>query len=274
MEDEAKKLADVLKGIYIPPQPAIIERINEVAPDMAAIAALIEKDASIAGNIIKIINTSAFNLPNTITSIKQAVMLLGLKEVIGLVNGLKIRAAFEGDNPEALEHFWQLNEDIAVCCALLARRLDLGDPGEAYMLGLFHNCGIPAVKTKFKHYDQLLHDACLQDKCSMMEFIEADIHTSHCVVGYLIAKHWKLPQHICEAIRDHRDSRRFKMLDPASDGLLYALKMSEQICEEAKRLTGVPNNPRWQRTADFILSKLCLSDEDFEDLVNEIKDQM
>lgn len=74
---------DFMRGIYIPPQPAIIEQIREVSPDLPKIAQLIGKDAGISANILRTVNSPAFNLPNKIGSINQAVMLLGLDPVVG-----------------------------------------------------------------------------------------------------------------------------------------------------------------------------------------------
>lgn len=107
-----------------------------------------------------------------------------------------------------------------------------------------------------------------------MQYIEREINTCHTAIGYIIARNWKLPDSVSEAIRDHRDRDRLVHRDPASDGLLICLKLSEQLCDEPCRLVGVSESAHWPDIADVIFSTLCISEEDFSDLEHEIKELM
>lgn len=274
MNDEVDNRPDFMKGIYIPPQPTIIEQIREATPDLGKIALLISKDAGITANIIRTVNSPAYNLPNSISSINQAVMLLGLDSVINIVNGLMIRVAFEKYCTDKLVEFWQLNEEIAICCAILAKRLDIADPEEAYMLGLFHNCGIPALTKKFADYYAVLQEAFTQNEQSVMGYLHSKYYTCHSTIGFYIAKNWKLPSNICTAIRDHRDRSRLEFRDECNDGILICLKIAEKICDEPSRLCGASASAHWDYVFDAILSELCMSNEDLEDLEHEVKDEL
>lgn len=86
MTESVDNRPDFMRGIYNPPQPAIIERIREVSPDLSKIAKLIGKDAGISATILRTVNSPDFNLPNKIGSIHQAVMLLWLDTVINNMN--------------------------------------------------------------------------------------------------------------------------------------------------------------------------------------------
>lgn len=265
---------DFMRGIYIPPQPAIIEQIREVSPDLPRIAQLIGKDAGISANILRTVNSPAFNLPNKIGSINQAVMLLGLDTVINIVNGLMIRTAFEKYDTNDLVEFWELNEEMAICCSLLARRFQVADTEHAYLLGLFHNCGIPALSKKFPQYNQLLKEAYSQSGMSAMDYVDREINTCHTAIGYIIARNWKLPDGVCSAIRDQGDSTLLSQRDEATDGLIICLKLAEQICAEARRLSGVVESAQWPVIADAIFAELCISEEDFNDIEHEIREQI
>lgn len=265
---------DFMRGIYIPPQPAIIEQIREVSPDLPKIAQLIGKDAGISANILRTVNSPAFNLPNKIGSINQAVMMLGLDTVINIVNGLMIRTAFEQYNTEDLVEFWELNEEMAICCSLLSRRFGVADPEHAYLLGLFHNCGVPALSKKFPQYLSLLKRAYCQSECSATAYIEQEINTSHTAIGYIIARNWKLPDGVCEAIRDQGEAVVGYQAQREADALLICLKLAEAICAEPRRLAGAAENAHWASVADAIFSELCFSEDDFSDLEQDIKEQM
>ncbi|WP_246938957.1 EAL and HDOD domain-containing protein [Bacillus pinisoli] len=59
----------------------IIQEISKDTPDIDAITRLIERDLSLSYKLLKLINSAGFQLRTKITSLKQAIVLLGLKEV-------------------------------------------------------------------------------------------------------------------------------------------------------------------------------------------------
>lgn len=224
--------------------------------------------------MLRVVNSPAYNLANKISSIQQAVMLLGLDAVINIINGLMIRVAFEKFDTDNLVEFWALNEEMAHCCALLARRLGVADHEQAYLLGLFHNCGIPALFKKFPTYLQALQQGFEQSEVSVMAYVESEFRTSHTSIGYLIARNWKLPEPVSEAIRDHRDLDRLEHRSSETDGLLICLKIAEELCEEPRRLCGATGNAHWPVVSDAIFAELCIGEEDFEELRFEIQEQL
>lgn len=263
---------DFMKGIYIPPQPAIIEQIREISPDLSKIAQLISKDAGISANIIRTVNSAAYNLNREIGSINQAVMLLGLDSVINITNGLMIRVAFEKYDTDNLVEFWQLNEEMAICCSIVARAFNLASPEHAYLLGLFHNCGLPALSKKYPQYTDLLHCAYSQTEKSIALYIEEKINTNHAIIGYIIARNWKLPDTVSEAIREHLETG--SPTHSSSDNLLTCLQIAGNICEESRRLVGVSENSHWPNIKDAILAELFLCEEDFSDMAHEVREQV
>lgn len=264
---------DFMKGIYIPPQPKIIEDVQNACPDLKKIATLIAKDAGISANILRTVNSSAFNLSNKIASIDQAVTLLGLDTVINIINGLMIRIAFENHDNDNLVEFWSLNEDLALCCSHTSRRLGLAQADKCYLLGLFHMCGIPALNQKFPEYMAIYREAITQNSISTETYISAKIKTTHAAVGYYIAHSWNIPNDICDALAKQLDTVHINgTIDPDTEELITVLKTSEAICQPYFRLMGVTA----EHTSDieFILTKLGMSEDDFEDLKDELRDFM
>ncbi len=80
-----EQIQKVLQGIAIPPQPQIMVdlQMEQMSPDcsISAIADLIGQDIGLAGSILKTVNSPFYGLSNKITSINQAVNLLGVKSV-------------------------------------------------------------------------------------------------------------------------------------------------------------------------------------------------
>lgn len=91
----AEQIKNILQGIKIPPQPQILVdlQMEQVMPDpdMRQIARLISQDVGLSRTMLKFVNSRFFGLTNKITSIEQAVSLLGLNSVINILNGLSIK---------------------------------------------------------------------------------------------------------------------------------------------------------------------------------------
>jgi HD-like signal output (HDOD) protein len=277
-EDTAKQL---LKGIIIPPQPQIMVDLHlEMAASdvsMDAITDIISKDVGISGCVLKVVNSPFFKRRNQITSIKQALNLLGIQNIANIVNSLSIRDSFSDAAIIEMTRFWDNAMDVAMTSAAISRSIGIAAPDEAYTLGLFHNVGIPLLVNKFEHhYTQVLQAAYGQTKRRITDIENAKIETNHAVVGYYVAKAWKLPAYLSEAVADHHKTEDIFSekiyCDKPKMNLLAILKLAETTCFTYKTLGNAPVDYEFQRIKNNLLLYVGLSDYEFEDLQSEIAD--
>jgi c-di-GMP-related signal transduction protein len=109
----------------------IIQEINKADSDIDTITRLIERDLSLSYKLLKLIN-SGFQLKNKITSLKQAIVLLGLKEVQKWTSIISLSGAGVGIPFQAIE----LCLSRAKMGELLATHLNK-DKSEFFLLGMF-----------------------------------------------------------------------------------------------------------------------------------------
>ena len=76
----------LIRSYNIPPQPNLIAEIQAAGSDLDKIAELISKDVALSAGVLQIINSSFYGLANSISSIKQATVLLGYKHVSNIIN--------------------------------------------------------------------------------------------------------------------------------------------------------------------------------------------
>jgi HD-like signal output (HDOD) protein len=104
-----EQINNVLMGIKIPPQPQIMVdlQIEQIMPDpdLKRIAALIRRDVGLAGTILKVVNSSFYGLSNKITSIDQAVSLIGLDSIINIINGVSIKSEMSDETITHMNRF-------------------------------------------------------------------------------------------------------------------------------------------------------------------------
>ena len=281
-ELSADYIKQILQGISVPPQPQIMVdlQMEQVmpSPDLRAIAKLISRDPGLSGALLKLVNSPFFGLANRIASIQQAVNLLGCNTVINLINAQSIRSELTDEAIVTLNRFWDTAQDVAMTCLTLAKRIGYHSPDEAYTLGLFHNCGIPLMLKRFPNYMSVLEEAYASatGERRVVDTENRLLNTNHAVVGYFTAKSWTLPLHLCEAIASHHNALAIFTEDASRDAqlktLLAILKMAEHICASHRVLGNQPDDHEWQSIEQLVLEYVGLSEYDFENLRESIRD--
>jgi len=194
-------------NIHIPPRPQVLQDIESMLQDDDStermIAQLIARDVALSAEVFKLVNSPVYRRSAKIDSLEQAVRMLGRKPM-GQVTRTALLRQQLGGGAARFERFWERSTDVATLASTLCDQLDR--PGrmtaeQAYLVGLFHDCGVPVLMQHLKDYA----DRQLAAATAAPDFIaEDDEHaTSHCIAGLLVAQEWQLPDMLCEAIRGH-----------------------------------------------------------------------
>ena len=281
-ELSAEQIQQALQGITIPPQPQIMVDLQFEQympdPDLETIAKLISQDPGLSGALLKLVNSPHFGLSNKIGSIQRAVNLLGSRSIINLINAQSIKGEMSDETIVTLNRFWDTAQDVAMTCLTLAKRTGIQAADEAYTLGLFHDCGVPLMLKRFPNYMDVLEEAYAKadEETRVVDTENRTFNTNHSVVGYFTAKSWRLPEHLSAAIANHHNALSIFSDDSGRDAqlktLLGILKMAEHICETHRVQGGQAIDMEWQSIAQPILEYLGLSEYDFENLRESIRD--
>jgi HD-like signal output (HDOD) protein len=172
-------------------------QMAQLEPDCSvdSIAKLIRQDVGLSGMIIKAINSPVFKRQSEVSSIDHAISLLGIETVSNIVNSLSIKGALTNEDITQLRQFWDSSMDIAGTCVLIAKYSGLGDPDEAYSLGLFHNCGNVLMLQKFENFAATMKESYTQPADRITDIENQRHKTNHAVVGYYVARSWHLPSY-------------------------------------------------------------------------------
>ena len=273
---------NILASIIIPPRPTIllqIEEAREQDASLAEIAELIALDISLSAVVLKTINSAYYGLSDKVTSLKQAVSLLGLENTTMLITGLSLR-----NIPTTLHNidvFWNHSSKIASISAFIAQYMG-GVKGlnginkeEAQLYGLFQNCGKILLSQKFEDYDDTLRMATGFAE-TLIEFEKQRHRTDHALAGGLLSAAWCLPTRITVAIRYHHEIGVFR--DGAvSDQVLTLIAINHLAEYLANQNSPTTDNEYtesgWDTNKEELMNFLKITDSDLEDLkvqVNEL----
>lgn len=268
-----EQITHIMQGIKIPPQPQILVdlQMEQVMPnpDLKEIARLISEDVGLAGTVLKVVNSPFFGLKNRITSVQQAASLIGLTSIVNIINGLSIKSQMPDEAIVHMNRFWDTANDIAKIAFNIAKQVGFPNPDLAYLLGLFHNCGIPLLMARFDNYLEVMEESYAHPELRVVDIENRYFNTNHAVIGYYTAKSWNLPFVLCEVIAEHHSASRF-FLENSPDNeaktLLAILKIAEHICGNYHILGNQDIDLEWQRIEDEVLTHLGLGEYDIEQM--------
>lgn len=269
--EDQKQFDELLKGgIQIPPQPSILMEIekllNSPRNNTNALAKLIGQDPGLCAVVFKVVNSPFYGLTKRVDNINKALVVLGITQLVNIIKGIALRQAIGGQEV-FYEKFWERSGDIAALSSVVAGKVISAcniSPDQAYMAGLFHECGVPILMQRFPDYCKAFR---LGEGQNWPNFREEDrrFNTDHTVVGYLVSRHWSLPDFICQAIRYHHD--RLHMGHTALT-LVSILQMARHLYH---KISGLPD-PQWHEMQAQVLEELGLGQEGLVEFEEDVVD--
>lgn len=273
MEDtqiDSQVAEGILKSIRIPPCPdvvlALMEEARQDEVDFGKLVKLISGDVSLAASMLKTANSPFFCLRNKVSSVQQAVSVLGLKNLMQIVRGSALQNALGGEKVQ-MERFWDRSNFTAVVAGHMSRHVEGVSREEAYTCGLFHDCGIPILMSKFPDYKDTL---AASNKSAELLIVIEDQHyaTNHAIVGSMLARNWCLPDYISRAILVHHDHSIYSRGEEAP--LVCALVAIQLISEHiVAEFLHKPDDAEWHVGGKAALEYLGLNAEDLADITDD-----
>ena len=116
-------------GQDLPSLPEISLRVSEQLEDGTSsvyqIGDTVQNDPAITTRVLKMVNSAYYGLPNQVSSVAQAVSLLGRERLKHILIGSVLRGVFSAqDNPAfSMQVFWQHSIKTAIIARELARSI-------------------------------------------------------------------------------------------------------------------------------------------------------
>jgi HD-like signal output (HDOD) protein len=210
----ALAISDLLKGdIQLASPPTIYTQLQKIIEDpnkqMADAADVIETDASLAIRLLKIVNSAFYGFSAQITSIHQAINLIGTKELQNIVLSTIVIKRFAKIPAEliSIQDFWTKNLRCALIAQEIERHLNKGYSDSAFICGLLHHIGqlvfcqrLPELTKEIALTIQAMDNPTDAGK---IEIETGIIGFNHYQTGAALCQLWNLPEIIIESIQQH-----------------------------------------------------------------------
>lgn len=198
----ARQIAD--RKIELPPMPATASEVmslcQQETTDAAKLSAVIHRDQTIASNVLRVANSAAYAGQVACSSLQQAVSRLGMQLITEIAMAVSVRGRMFANKTcaELLAVLWKHSVLTGFYTKEIAR-LRRRNVEIAFLGGLLHDVGKSVL---LNNVDKVIGK---NELTLPVAYLLDAVNDQHVAAGVLLAKEWKLPDQIAEAILGHHD---------------------------------------------------------------------
>jgi HD-like signal output (HDOD) protein len=212
----------------LPPFSPVLTRLLATLADedvsFGELAGIIETDAVLAGNLLRVVNSPLYGRISTINSVRHAVAIMGSIKIRNLVLGMSVSRRWAGARVPRKWDARQFNVHslaVAVLSDLVVLEMPVPYPEGAFTSGLLHDVGKLLIAVASPEQFEKLYDIYKAGGDSVTG-CEAEVTgVTHAEVSGAIMEKWKLPKPIQEAVAYHHSP------DQANRGALHLAHVIE-----------------------------------------------
>jgi len=261
------------KGQDLPSLPEIYLRVSEQLEDenssVQQIGNTVQNDPAISTRVLKMVNSAYYGLPNQVSSIAQAVSLLGRERLKHILIGSVLRGVFSSDDNPAfsMQAFWQHSIKTAIIGRQLTQQVaQIAEPDAMFTAGLLHDIGKLLLIKKFPERMLSAEEFMIQKRIDILSAELQQVGVTHTAVGEALMQHWGLPQLLIDCASNHHEVVHDGPHRFATHLIYLANKLSEYVPplddEETRNiLDDIENWDQGHFSLEQIASACQLADE-------------
>ena len=241
----------------------------------------VQSDPALTARILKMINSAYYGLQNPVTSIPQAVTLLGRQQLRQVLVGSVLAGVFKDFDVTAfpLHDFWQHSIKTAIIGRQLAmQNARVLDHEVFFTAGLLHDIGwLVIAKVNPGSYMQIIELAKSENK-DMIQVETEKLGVTHVDVGVALLEKWGIPGLITQCVRKHHDIDHIGSFEIETSMVYLANKLSrldlnsgeEEEKLIADTLSTIPNWEKSKCTAEQITIACRLAEEQWLEVMESL----
>ncbi|TAN71297.1 MAG: response regulator [Methylobacter sp.] len=263
----------------LPRLPKIYQELNAAIADentsASDIAGIFANDMVLSAKLLQLVNSPYFGLNRVISSLTDAINLIGLKKLNNLVLSVHVKTSFPVRNPEIecyMEYLWQDSVRVSELARLIALSENQQEdrPDQAYLGGLLHNMGLLIFLSRGGDRLKALLEQVKNTDAPAAELEAAIFGFTRSEAAAYVLSLWKIPPRIIEAIllqntpndTDYDGINALTAVHVASCLLktsmrsgcdrLFEMNLDTAYLQRINKLERLPN---WQILADKVIAR-------------------
>lgn len=195
---------------HLPPFPAVIQKalnliLHTRDVNINKVVDIVQYDPSITSKVLQLANSPLYGLRGRISSLRQAIVYIGLEELKNLLVILGSKSVFSSKYPGYESHMGELWTH-SFGSAIISRNMQKYAPElehDLFTTTLLHDVGkiimSECISTDYKNIISLIQD----ENYTFTDAEKEVIGLTHEILGSKILAAWGFPRHMVEAVEYH-----------------------------------------------------------------------
>jgi HD-like signal output (HDOD) protein len=227
-------LAPLLRYLQQPVEQLEVQKVTD----------LLAQDKSLTAQCLQMANSPLFGRWQKADSLRGAVVSLGFRHVSDIAMSCSVMNMLPKEKT-SLDPvvFWEHSLGCALVCRTLARKINMSDPGKAYLAGLLHDIGIIANLWVLPQEFRIAFELAKTEGIPLHEAEQRCLGFTHCDSGCLLAENWGLAPSLIDVVTHHHSPD-----ESSHDTAMVALvHIADLLC----RMSGLNYGYTEQRQVDL-----------------------
>jgi len=268
-----KSFSNITENIKnIPSLPEIITKSIELMQDKntsaATLSKIISNDIGLTARVLKLVNSAYYGFPKQISTIQQAITILGFTTIKGIILSASIYKIFSQNgtnNYFNYKNFWKHSLLVATSSRILATETNINIKDDIFAAAFLHDIGkIIFAQYDRENYSKVYKSEFTTDK-EYMKLEEKFCGLTHCEIANMVAYSWNLPEIFCDIITYHHTPNKSEHYKTECSIVYIANEITKSF--ESNKKLNIDNIPL------DILENLNISEENIDEIyfkLNEI----
>lgn len=194
----------------IPSLPIVVADALQVIDALDAgpkeLAAVLYKDQGLTTTILKFANSAYYGFNRKISTITEAIVILGFNTIRSLLLAASVQRAVGGEVKGydlAQGELWKHSIICAMTARSIARRVGFPGVEQAFIAGLIHDIGKVILSMHVASQFEELMTIVSEQKLNFSQAEKQLFGADHAEIGGLVAERWNLPEDLVDAIAHH-----------------------------------------------------------------------
>lgn len=202
-ETQAQFRQKILKIKSLPTLPAVAQEVTQMIEDTNVsaqqLAYTIARDQALAGKLLRLVNSSFYGFPRRISSISNAIVLLGFNVVKSLLISVSVFEMMR----TAMAGLWEHSLGCALATRIICRHLPQCNAEELAVAGLLHDIGKVVIATEASEAYESVQILIRQDRQPDHVAEKQILGIDHAEIGGALLDAWNLPLVLQHPVRYH-----------------------------------------------------------------------
>lgn len=224
MNPDSNELKALVQKVNdLPTLPAMMATITRLMQDPRTSAEelgwAIASDPALVSKVLKLVNSAFYGFPGRISTITQAIVILGFSTIRNVVLTTSVLKAFGKNNSHNgfdVGKFWEHSLLTGAIASSLAVEREANFVEETFIAGLLHDMGRIVLSQKLTaEFEKVL---IVKEKAGISQLAaeQAVLKLNHGDIGGWLARKWNLPLPYVEVMRLHHFPGEALKLEPLS----------------------------------------------------------